>query len=190
MKTLPVFYQDSLSNLSRRFRTLLGLPLLAYGNDEEPAEQDRSLDSSLPWILLPVQNHSASPNATEHVETILAVLLPNYGLSRIQPYSAPEGADVPPRFDSERFYENALSWARHHGFTFGITGSVDEWRYRTGAEGDAAVALNLQVINIVSGEVLWSSSGVRCGWGRETLKGTAQKLLRDLLATMYIRHGK
>jgi polysaccharide biosynthesis protein PelC len=128
--------------------------------------------------------------ATEHVEAILGVLSPNYGLSKLQSYQTQEIADLRPDIDYELLYARSLSWARRHGFALGITGSVDEWRYRSGAEGDAAVSLNLQAIDINSGEVLWSASGVRCGWGRETLKGTAQKLLRDLLATMQIRNKK
>jgi hypothetical protein len=69
MKTLPIFYQDSISNLSRRLRAFLGIPLFSYAEEDETATQEeRCLDGGLPWILLPVQNHSASPHATEHVE--------------------------------------------------------------------------------------------------------------------------
>ncbi|HXN40920.1 MAG TPA: hypothetical protein VN918_03965, partial [Myxococcaceae bacterium] len=91
----------------------------------------------------------------------------------------------PPDFDEQRRFEDSLAWARTKGFVYGLTGTVEEWTYRTGLDGDAAVGLTLQVIEMESGRVVWSASGSRSGWGRETLSGVAHKLMDSLLAELH-----
>ena len=80
----------------------------------------------------------------------------------------------------------ALAWARSRGASYAVTGNVAEWRYKNGPDGEPAVGLTLQIIEIPSGAVLWSAAGSRSGWGRESVSGTAQKLLRDLLADVRV----
>ncbi|MGQ9686803.1 MAG: penicillin-binding protein activator LpoB, partial [Thiobacillaceae bacterium] len=55
-----------------------------------------------------------------------------------------------------------------------------EWRYKIGVDGEPAVGLTLQVIDLVNGKVVWTASGGRSGWSREALSAVAQKLVRDL----------
>ena len=67
-----------------------------------------------------------------------------------------------------------------------LVGAVDEWRYKVGVDGEPAVGLALQVLDLQSGNVVWSAVGARSGWSRESLAGVAQKLVRDLLASARI----
>ena len=143
-----------------------------------------ALDSTRPWALLPVQNHSGTPQAGERAEVLLAAMLHQRGLSRLELYPATAGEDALPELDERRRYAQALEWARRRGPGYAVTGNVAEWRYKTGPDNEPAVGLTLQIIEIPSGDVLWSAAGSRSGWGRESLSGTAQKLLRDLLANV------
>ena len=83
-----------------------------------------------------------------------------------------------------RRLEASLTRARTAGFLYGVTGSVEEWRYRSGIDGEPAIGLTVEVIDIATGKVLWSGTGSRAGWGREVLTGTAQKLLSSILQEM------
>ena len=50
-----------------------------------------------------------------------------------------------------------------------VQGAVDEWRYKVGVDGEPAVGMALQVIDLQSGEVLCSGVGAKSGWSREAL---------------------
>lgn len=185
MKMFSTFQIISAGKSLRHLCALLGL-ILVSGCAVTDAPKSMNFDGGQRWVLLPVQNHSGVPQAGERVEGILGTLLPIRGLSNFQVYPMPDVGTALPELDERRRYEQSMVWARSHGFALGITGSVDEWRYKSGAEGEPAVGLNVQVVEIETGKVLWSATGARSGWGRETVGGTGQKLLRELLANVEI----
>ena len=140
------------------------------------------LDPSSQWTLLPVANYTASPQAGDRMEAILTTLLQVRGVRSIKRYSPTEKMGAIPILDTQQGYQRALAWARKQNLRYGFTGSVEEWRYKSGVEREPAVGVSLRVVDIATGEVLWAASGARSGWGRETISGTAQKLLTEMLA--------
>lgn len=147
-----------------------------------------SFQSTKTWILLPFQNHSGTPRASDKVEDILATLLRGKGINNLQVYQYPnEKEAIWPILDDKRRQENALKTARKDHFYYGITGSIEEWGYKTGVGGEPAVGLSIRIIEIPSGKVVWSATGAKSDWGAETVSGTAQKLLNDLLSNLEIK---
>jgi len=139
------------------------------------------------WAMLPVQNHAETPLAGERAESILATLMRIRGVGDLRMYPAPEASADLPDLDERHRFESALTWAKKEGFAYGITGSVNEWRYRSGPDGEPAVGLSLEIIDVANGKVLWSASGAQAGWGSDTVSGTAEKLLGDLVAQLELR---
>ena len=82
--------------------------------------------------------------------------------------------------DSNRMDE-ALAWAREQGVRYALAGAVEEWRYKVGVDGEPAAGVTLQILDVASGDVLWSGTGGQSGWSREALSAVAQKLIRKLL---------
>jgi len=80
----------------------------------------------------------------------------------------------------------ALKWAREQGIRYALTGAVDEWRYKVGVDGEPAVGLALRIVDVQSGQVVWSSVGAKSGWSRDSLAGVAQKLMRAMFASARI----
>ena len=74
-----------------------------------------------------------------------------------------------------------MSLARATGIHYGVTGSVVEWRYKSGLDGEPAVGIAMHVIDIHSGDTVWSGSFSRSGWSRESLAGTGQKVIDKLV---------
>ena len=147
-----------------------------------------ALDRKSRWVLLPLRNQTDTPQAGEKAESILATLLRARGLGDIAGYTPPaEAAGVLPELDERRRAEHALKWAKGQGFLYGVTGSVEEWRYRNGLDGEPAVGISVQVVDLPSRRVVWSASGARAGWGRATLAGTAQELLKSLLEELDLK---
>jgi hypothetical protein len=137
--------------------------------------------------MLPILNYSETPNAGEKAESIVGALLQVDGLRTLGHYPSAEGVL---ELNEQQRYGQALSWAKKEGFAYGVTGTVDEWRYKSGVEGEPAVGLSLRVVEIPSGNVLWSALGARSGWGRGTVSGTAQRLIQDLLSHLEMEHGR
>jgi hypothetical protein len=67
---------------------------------------------------------------------------------------------------------------------YAVTGTVDEWRYKVGVDGEPAVGFTLQVLDVPTGRVLWSAAGGRTGWSREALSAVAHQLLTRLSAPL------
>lgn len=134
------------------------------------------------WGVLPMVNYSQTPQAGERSEQILLSVLTRDGL---QPQVYPIAADANLALldDSERLAQ-ALQWARTQKLDYVITGSVEEWRYKNGLDGEPAVGLSVRVLQASNGKVLWSNSGARAGWSRESLAGSTQKVLDQLISDL------
>jgi polysaccharide biosynthesis protein PelC len=139
------------------------------------------------WVVLPVVNLSESPLAGEKVEALLDNALRLHGLDNLhrQRPGSTGGGDL--LLNDNRRYELALDAARKGQANFGVTGEVEEWRYKTGLDGDPAVGLTLKVVALPSGRVVWTASGAKTGWGYANVSGTAQQLIADLLKGLILK---
>lgn len=157
--------------------------LLLAGCAGQYAKRAVPLPADAKWAVLPVMNYAQTPQAGKSAESILFTLLHRRGISDLRRYPAGTG-DGLPDLNDERRMRDALTWARNENIRYGITGSVEEWQYKAGLDGEPAVGLTVRVVNVSTGRVLWSASGARSGWGYDTLSGTAQELLDDLVDDM------
>jgi predicted extracellular nuclease len=73
-----------------------------------------------------------------------------------------------------------LQEAKNNGFKFVITGNVNEFRYKTGIEGEPAVSVTVLIYDSESGEVIWSSTGSATGWSNQSRTTVAQKLFNGM----------
>jgi hypothetical protein len=139
------------------------------------------LSAGVPWALLPFGDFGETPQAGERAEELATSLLRmRFGLD-LERYPATRESAALVDLDERQRYDKALQWAREGGFVYGLTGSVQEWRYRSGADGEAAVGLSLRVINIKTGRPEWLASGSRSGLGAQTVSGIAERLLSTMI---------
>lgn len=140
------------------------------------------LDRDAAWALLPFSNHTETPQAGLRAEAIAESLLRTSARLNLKRY--PVGLNTETLFEpsDRKQYDAALAWARSQGVQYAVTGNVDEWRYKVGIDGEPAAGLTMQVVDVQSGNVLWSGAGGKTGWSREALSAVAQKLMRELLA--------
>jgi hypothetical protein len=159
---------------------LLGALLLG-GCSVIDRSPDRALDARARWVLLPMLNHTETPQAGLRAEAIMEGLLRARGVTDLARYPSSVGQET--LFDpaERKVLEQALDWARKSGARYALTGAVDEWRYKVGIDGEPAVGMTLQVIDLADGGVAYSAAGGRAGWSREALSAVAQKLARQLL---------
>jgi len=138
-------------------------------------------DLAARWVLLPIANHTETPQAGLRAEALAENVLRSIGVANLERYPASMNAETLLDPAERKLAEQAMAWARGKDARYALTGAVEEWRYKVGVDGEPAVGLSLQVIDVKSGAVVYSASGGKSGWSREALSAVAQKLLRELL---------
>lgn len=140
-----------------------------------------SLERGASWVVLPFANHTETPLAGNRAEAVALALLQAQNVGTVQRY--PGHVQQESLFDGSenKRQEEALAWAREQNVRYALTGAVDEWRYKVGVDGEPAAGVTLQIIEVSTGQTVWSGTGGKSGWSREALSSVAQKLIRQLL---------
>jgi hypothetical protein len=139
------------------------------------------------WVLLPLANYSETPQAGERAAAMIETLLRRDGVSQLALYPGGSGEDAQVTSNERQRADQALDWAKKQGFQYAVSGSVEEWRYKSGLDGEPAVGVTVRIADVASGRVLWSASGTRSGTAGENTSGTALKLLDALVQGLDIR---
>ena len=156
--------------------------LLVAGCASFTGESGPNLPRTAKWGIVPMVNYSQTPQAGERSEQILLSVWSSRGLHpRVYPVST-QGEQA--LMDDNERLTGALEWARAQNLDYVVSGSVEEWQYKNGLDGEPAVGISLRVLQASNGQVLWSKSGARAGWSRESLAGTAQQVLDKLVGAL------
>ncbi|MDV5167553.1 hypothetical protein [Photobacterium rosenbergii] len=140
-------------------------------------------DSS--WAIMPLYNHSSTPLAAEKAEQILSSQLFAKGIVAIK-YPASAANDLQSILDDSAKQKQAQTWLATQPVDYVITGSVEEWHYKSGLDGEPAVGITLEVKSAKSGKTYWQASGSRGGWGRESVSGTGHIVIEELLSGLNV----
>lgn len=136
------------------------------------------------WALLPLANNTDTPQAALSAESMLDHLLRQKGIAslKIYPHTLTKDSLFEPA--DRKVIAEALTWARGQGVRYAISGSIEEWRYKVGLDGEPAVGVTIKVIDLTSGQTVWSGAAAKSGWGHEALSSVAQKVLADAVSSL------
>ena len=135
------------------------------------------------WVLLPFENHTETPMAGMRAEAIAEAVLHARGVGNIKRFGGTSQQDSLFSTAEKPSADAPLNWAREQGATYALSGAVDEWRYKVGVDGEPAAGVALRIIDVKTGNTVWSGAGGKSGWSREALSAVGQKLIRNLLNT-------
>lgn len=135
-----------------------------------------------------IANYTETPSAGRSAEAIAASVLRANGLKDVR--FAPVEAGSNALFDTAQSEgaDQKLEWAQSQQVRYILTGAVEEWRYKTGVDGEPVVGLTLELIDVQSGHVVWSATGARSGWSRSSLASVATSLIGHVLAPLAASH--
>lgn len=136
-------------------------------------------------VVLPFTNMTETPQADERASAIVAGLIRNKGGVHVISY--PKRTAKPsliPGVVTPIPQARLLAWARQQHARYAINGSVTEWNYKVGLDGEPAIGLNLEVIDLSSGRVIWSAVGSKSGGSRTALSDVAIELTERMLWTV------
>ncbi len=138
-------------------------------------------DRQAAWCVLPPVNNTSTPYAGERVEQQLAALLGARGLPHVLLAPATTSGGPLPIDNGSTEQRRGLAWARHHRARYALLGSVDEWQYKIGLDGQPAVGVTLRLLDLESGKVIWSGAASATGGSREGLAVLSERTLSGLL---------
>jgi len=78
-----------------------------------------------------------------------------------------------------------LLQAKEDGLEYLLSGEVNEWRYKTGIDGEPAVSVRLALWDVQQESIVWSGVGAKSGWGHESLGTVAQEVLLELVEEVF-----
>lgn len=136
------------------------------------------------WALLPFINNTETPYAGERAEAIAAALLYARGVRRLDRSTGETKVEEMGVDRGERRQREALESAKQKKVRYAMAGTVNEWRYKVGLDGEPVVSIALQVIELPEGKVVWSGTAGKSGWSRDAVSAVAQQVLDRLLGTM------
>jgi hypothetical protein len=145
------------------------------------------LDTKGRWAILPIANLAETAQAGERVEVMLDTVLRQQGVVTLDHYPSTKQDELTPLADDHTRYETSLAWARTKHYDFAVTGTIEEWRYKTGAEADPSVGLTVVVVDLKQDKVLWTGTGASVGSSNDNTSGVALRLLSTLVEHMRFR---
>jgi len=143
-------------------------------------------DASEGWVLLPIINLSENPQADGQARNLLETRLRTRGVVEVGAYAPVQAVSLRKLLDPVGQQQDALQWARKSGYRYGLSGTINEWNYRSGADREPVVGINLKLIDIDSSEVLWQASAARTGWGFSNLPALADAVIEELLESVQL----
>ena len=142
-----------------------------------------SVSSPESWALLPFVNNTETPYAAERAESIAAALLYARGMQRLERITAEAGKpeDQLGTDRGEQRQRAALEVAKQKKMRYALVGTVNEWRYKVGLDGEPVVGITLQLVELPRGQVVWSGTAGKSGWSRDAVSAVAQQVLDKLM---------
>lgn len=169
---------------------ITGFVLLLAGCSVLQSQQgSEPVPLAAPMAVIPLLNLSQTPQAGDQAASILSAILRARGVEDLNLYlPEDDGAMTYPNLARQR---NAIDEARAGGARYVFTGTVEEWRYKSGLDGEPAVGVTLEVRRAGNNQVIWSGTAARTGWGREGLSVAGHKVMDTLVdAIPFSRQGQ
>ena len=64
-----------------------------------------------------------------------------------------------------------------------VIGNVQEWRYKTGIDGEPVVSYSIKVIDLKTSNIIFNGVGAKSGWGHKSIGVVAQEIANELIPT-------
>jgi len=139
------------------------------------------------WGVLPFINHTEVPFAANRAQSITTAVLRSRGLRSLVSYRISQpNRTLLPDIKQRWTMQKARAWAKRNHVRYALTGDVNEWRYKVGLDGEPVVGVNLRLLDMSDGYVVWSAVGSKSGSSRKAVTTVAQQLIIQLLKSLPI----
>jgi len=67
------------------------------------------------------------------------------------------------------------------GAEYLVMGNVQEWRYKTGIDGEPVVSFSISIIDLKMDKVVFNGVGAKSAWGHKSIGIVAQEIAQELI---------
>jgi len=128
-------------------------------------------------IILPFENNTETPYAGIRAAKIAE------GVFSAQGFNVAHNIYKQKEYTSEEI-KNMLKEAKINGYRYAVVGSVNEWRYKTGIDGEPAVSLSITIIDLSTEAPVFSGVASKSGLGYSSIGVLAQELLNEIVSSV------
>ena len=172
------------------FSSCLVLLLAGCTGSQINSSDPLAVAPSATYAVLPFDNHTETPLAGERATSVAAGLLDSYGIRNVLVYrKAVTSKTLFPGISKPVSRQAMLAWARQHGARYAITGSVNEWTYKVGLDGEPVAGFTVELLDAASGKILWTSVGSASGGSRKAVSTVAQRLMNKMMSGLFGTSG-
>lgn len=137
--------------------------------------------------VMPMENHTQTPQAGEKVAAIVSGFLQTKGIGNVKIYQSNVACDKILSCPTTNLSIPAIfNWARKNNIDYVVLGTVNEWSYKVGLDGEPEVNITLKLIGVDSGKTIWSAVGSKTGGSRSGLGNIGHELIDRLLSPIII----
>lgn len=137
---------------------------------------ESNIDKKKVFVVLPFENNTETPLAGIRVSSIVE------GVAVSKGFQVKNGSYT--RESKEYSYadiESIMQQLTDKDIDYVITGSVNEFRYKTGIDGEPAVNIVIKIIDLKNSKTILVNTGSKTGWSHESLTTVTQKIVNRLL---------
>lgn len=128
------------------------------------------------FVVLPFENNTETPLAGLRVASIVEAVASSKG------YTIKNGLYIKEQKEyAHKDIEDLINQLKEKDIDYIITGSVNEFRYKTGIDGEPAVSITVKIYDMKSSNIILNSVGSKTGWAHESITTVAQKIINNLL---------
>lgn len=151
--------------------TIVAFLLWGCGSERISIARPFALPAEKSVAVYALKNYTVTPQAGKKAANLIAALLRNKGYRVVERVdsAASEGTQAQKRTDAARV-----------GARYLIDGAVNEWRYKTGIDGEPAVSLTVRLVDTATHQTLWSGAASQSSYGTDSLGVVAQNLVEKL----------
>ncbi len=140
------------------------------------------------WGVVPFVNNTETPQGGARATSMVSGLLraTRHGqLKVMQPSASLKKMLTDP--NQVLTNRQVRAWASRNNVRYIITGSVNEWHYKVGLDGEPVVSITIRLVDVATNHVLWNSVGSKIGGSRSGLTNVAQELMIKMLKDLFSR---
>ncbi|SFV56677.1 Extracellular Matrix protein PelC [hydrothermal vent metagenome] len=142
-------------------------------------KKDIELPLNKKYAIASFWNYTETPMAGLRVATIVESVLAKNSVALSSLISGSE--EMESVKSKEDFLKAKKEKAKVLGAKYLIMGDVQEWRYKTGIDGEPVVSFSIYIIDLQNDKVVFNGVGAKSAWGYKSIGIVAQEIAQELI---------
>ena len=153
--------------------------LLLGGCSSHLSKKSVQLPLDKKYAIASFWNYTETPMAGLRTATIVESILAQKNVAIASLIGGSE--EMVSSKSKQEFLKTKIANAKALGVDYLILGNVQEWRYKTGIDGEPVVSYSMKIVNLKSGAIIFNGVGAKSGWGHKSIGVVAQEIAEELI---------